>query len=359
MYRAFGSLRSGALLVLAWLMLGLALAGLLAGAGAPWSAGLLFALPLTLVYGCASGFSAYYLCRARPLAGNGAWSQLVVFGLAAASAALVWTAAGAAWSALWRALAPGWGALPFGVSLAASMFGLGVVLYGLCAVANYLAIEVDRARQFETLELRTRLVAQEAQLRVLRTQVDPHFLFNSLNSISALTSIDPALARDMTLQLAGFFRQTLALEARRQVTLDAEMELVRRFLAIEQVRFGSRLAFEERVGDDARACLLPPMLLQPLVENAVKHGIGRMLEPGTIRVEAARAGSILRISVENDIDPQQGAPREGSGIGLANVRQRLAAAYGHEAGAHWSQAEGRFRVELSLPAENKEIDPCV
>src|SRR5690606_35448398 len=143
------------------------------------------------------------------------------------------------------------------------------------ACAHYLALEFERARGLERRELELRLLAQDAELRMLRTQIDPHFLFNSLNSISALTAIDAGAARDMTLQLAGFFRQTLGLEAHRKVTLRAELELVERFLAIERVRFGPRLAVERQVSTDAEACLLPPMILQPLVENAVKHGIGQ------------------------------------------------------------------------------------
>jgi LytS/YehU family sensor histidine kinase len=150
-------------------------------------------------------------------------------------------------------------------------------------------------------------------------------------------------------QLADFFRHSLGLQLERKVTLAQELQLVRHFVAIEQVRFGPRLRFEAEVGEDAGACLLPPMLLQPLVENAVKHGIGEMVDAGTIRVEAARAGSQLRIRIENDIDPD-GLPRKGSGIGLENVRQRLAAGFGTEAGIHWTKDGARFRVELTLPA---------
>jgi hypothetical protein len=353
---ATGSLRGTALALLAWLVLGLGLAGLLVASGAAWPASLLFAVPLTLLYGWASGFSAYYLCRARPLGRHRTLRAATVVVFAAAWAALLWTAAGAAWNALWIALAPAWGGIAFVPSLAATMFGLGAVLYTLAVVVNYLAIEVERVRELQVSELRTRLVAQEAELRMLRTQVDPHFLFNSLNSISALTAIDPALARDMTLELAEFFRHTLALEARAKVTLEAEMKLVHHFIAIEQVRFGPRLVFAHQATDDALACLVPPMLLQPLVENAVKHGIGRMLEPGTVRVQAARAGSILRISVENcvDADAAPAAGRGSTGLGLANVRQRLAAAYGHEASASWSSDGRKFRVDIALPAETTE-----
>ena len=351
--------RSAALYLAAWLMLGLMLAGLLGALdGASFGAGLVFALPLVLMYASVCGFSAYYLCRAFPLARKPLPSILGVFCASAVTASLLWCAAGSAWAALCAWLAPYAQNVTMSRPLIAVMFGIGVLLYGVSAAAHYLAMEFERARGLERSELEARLLAQEAELRMLRTQIDPHFLFNSLNSISALTAIDAAAARAMTLQLAGFFRQTLGLEAHRKVTLLDEVELVRRFIAIEAVRFGPRLAFEERIGPDAARCLLPPMILQPLVENAVKHGIGGLLEGGVVRLRAERAGSQLRISVENDADPQAGcdarSPVQGKGIGLVNVRQRLAAAYGIEAGVHWTRSDNGFRVDLVLPYETGE-----
>ncbi|WP_036166062.1 sensor histidine kinase [Massilia sp. 9096] len=343
------SWRAALLYLLAWLMLGLLLAAMLAVGGAAWPASLLFALPLVLVYAFASGYSAYYVCRAYPLGPGRALAVLRGVGLTSLCAAGLWCALGAAWSSLWQALAPTL-SLPLNRTLAASTFGIGVLLYGLAAAVSYLLIESARVRELETRTLQVKLMAQDAELRMLRTQVDPHFLFNSLNSISALTTIDPAAARAMIVQLADFFRHSLGLQADRKVTLAQELRLVADFVAIEQVRFGERL----RVGFDAdagaQACLLPPMLLQPLVENAVKHGIGQMLEPGMIRVHAARAGTQLQIRVENDADPD-GVPAKGGGIGLENVRQRLAATYGHEAGLRWTRTADAFCVELTLPAE--------
>lgn len=344
-----------ALYLLAWLMLGLLLAGLIVAAtGANAGASLLFALPLTLFYGVASGFSAYYLCRAYPLAQRSLGAVLSVFLFSGFSAALLWCAAGSAWAALCRlALADGEALTP-GRPFVALMLGIGMLLYWMTAVGHYLALEFDRARRAETRALESRLLAQDAELRMLRTQIDPHFLFNSLNSVSALTSIDPGRARDMCLLLAGFFRQTLGLEAHRKVSLREELALVERFLAIEAVRFGPRLAFEPSVGEDAQACLLPPMILQPLVENAVKHGIGALVEGGIIRLSAERAGSLLRIRVENDADFVDAGGTAGNGIGLVNVRQRLAAAYGREGSVHWAREDRVFRVDLVLPAENEE-----
>ena len=355
MYGAPGTRRSTVLYLAAWLLLGSLLAGLMnAAADAPWSASLLFAVPLTLLYGCASGFSAYYLCRAYPLASKPLPAVLGVFACTAVCAGALWTAAGNGWGELLGGTVAGM--LGMTRPFAALMFGLGVILYGLTAVAHYLALEFERARLFERRELEMKLAAQDAELRMLRTQIDPHFLFNSLNSISALTSIDPAGARAMTLQLSDFFRRSLGMDAQRKVPLAEELALVRAFLAIEGVRFGARLRFEEEVALDAGACLLPPMLLQPLVENAVKHGIGNRIEGGSLRIVAGRDGRLLRIRVENDADEEGAAGlAPGCGIGLANVRQRLAATYAHEASVFWTHAGASFRVELALPVETEPV----
>ena len=351
MGESFWARRSAVLYLLAWLMLGLLLSGLInATTGASMVASLLFAVPLSLAYASACGFSAYYLCRAYPLAGKPLGSVLAVFAFSAVTASVLWCAAGAAWAALGQALAPEWEAVRMSRPFAAVMFGVGVLLYGMAGAAHYLVLEFERARRAETRELELRLLAQDAELRLLRTQVDPPFLYNSLNSISALTAIDAGRARDMTLKLAGFFRHTLGLEPHRKVALADEVALVEQFLAIEQVRFGPRLGFVCELDPEAARCKLPPMILQPLVENAVKHGIGQRLEGGLVTVRAQRAGSLLRIRVENEAD-DDAHTGGGAGIGLLNVRQRLAAAYGIEASVHWAREQQLFRVDLVLPAE--------
>ena len=349
MHGPFATRRGAALYLLVWLMLGTVFAGLVViGSGATWLDGVVFAIPVTLVYACATGFSSYYVCRAYPLANKSLTSILLVFCVAAMVSGALWSAICVFWNGLWNTLGPELSPLMKG-----GVFGLGVILYGLSAFAHYLGIEFDRARAAERRELESKLMAQEAELRMLRTQIDPHFLFNSLNSISALTAINPAGAREMTLQLAEFFRHTLGLEAHRKVTLAAETKLVLHFLGIEKVRFGARLNVEQDIELDASACLLPPMILQPLVENAVKHGIGGLPGGGVIRIVGRRAASILRISVENDVDEDL-CVTAGNGIGLANVRQRLATIYGHEASVNWARQGQSFRVELTLPAETLE-----
>lgn len=350
--------RGSQIYLLVWLSLGIAFGSVLVLAkAAPLANALLFAIPMHLLYAFVAGYSAHYLCRAYPLGGRSAGAIVLVLLMAATVSGLLWLVAGQLWNSACVALGVAWAGIALGPQLSATVVGLGVLLYGFAAALHYLVIEFVRAKQAEQRELESLLMAQEAELRMLRTQIDPHFLFNSLNSISALTSQDAKAARRMTLELASFFRQSLGMEAHKKVTLGEELRLIRHFLAIEQVRFGERLQISEQVGEQADACLVPPMIIQPLVENAVKHGICNLPEGGEIVLTARRSGSMLQIRVENPVDPDAAAvQREGHGIGLSNVRQRLAGAYKHEASIHWGQQGLRFAVEITMPAQTGEGD---
>ena len=197
------------------------------------------------------------------------------------------------------------------------------------------------------------MLAREAELKALKAQIHPHFLFNSLNSISALTTSNPASAREMCILLAEFFRTSLALGEKASVSLEEEMTVARTYLAIERLRFGSRLSVEESVDEAGRQCRLPPLLLQPLVENAIRHGIATRAEGGVLRLEARTDGMRLRLLVENPFDPE--APvRPGVGLGLENVRRRLLARYGEDALMDAERSRDRFRVTLFVPAEAED-----
>ncbi len=196
--------------------------------------------------------------------------------------------------------------------------------------------------------LESQVTARDAELRALRAQLNPHFLFNSLNSISALTGPDPEAARTMCQLLGDFLRTSLTLGARERVAFAEELALAERYLAIEQVRFGARLAVEKAVEPAAARCLVPPLLIQPLIENAVKHGVADRVEGGTVRIEARRSGDRLEIAVENPRDPEA-PPRRGGGLGLENVRQRLAALDPRGTRVDVFRAAERFRVVLTLP----------
>ncbi len=344
------------LYLLAWLIAGAVIGGVCAAlAPAPLVNALVFAIPGTLVYGVAAGFSAYYLCRANPLGTRTTALVVLVLCTAAVLAAFMWLAVLGGWNELCVALGVSWAGIGQTPLLSAFLFVLGALLYGLLAVVNYLAIESGRARTAERRELESKLMAQDAELRMLRTQVDPHFLFNSLNSVSALTSQDPKGAREMTLRLAGFFRRSLGLAAQPRITLAQEMDLVRDFLAIEKVRFGERLVTEEALEKGALDCLVPPMIIQPLVENAIKHGIGQLTDGGLVLVAAWRESGRLKITVTNAIDPELPECRR-AGVGLANVRQRLACAYPNQSALEWKREGDTFSVEIRLPAHTTDND---
>lgn len=342
--------------LLVWLFLGTALGGVIWLANdTPLPNAMLFSIPVNLEYAFATGYSAFYLCRAYPLGSRKPGQIALVLTVTALASGFLWLIVGNLWNALCLALGADWGGIAITPQLSVLIVALGVLLYGFAVALHYLVIEFVRAKNAEQRELESMLMAQEAELRMLRTQIDPHFLFNSLNSISALTSQDPKAARRMTLELASFFRQSLGMEAHKKVTLGEEMVLIRHFLAIEQVRFGERLQVEEDIGADAALCMVPPMIIQPLVENAVKHGICNMPEGGTVRISARRAGSILQVSVSNPVDQDIASIRSaGHGIGLSNVRQRLAGAYKHEAGIHWGRKENSFGVDITMPAQTGE-----
>jgi LytS/YehU family sensor histidine kinase len=225
------------------------------------------------------------------------------------------------------------------------------VLYLLVAALHYLMAAFEESRQAEAQALQFQILSREAELRALRAQIHPHFLFNALNSISALVVARPEEARRVCILLADFLRRSLTLGARDRVPFGEELALAEDLLAIERVRFGARLQHESRVDEASRACAVPPLLLQPLVENAVTHGIAQCLDGGTVRVEAKRIGDRLRVVIENPRDPDTPGPR-GAGIGLANVQRRLEAVYGRAAELRVLAEGPIFRVELSLPAES-------
>jgi two-component system sensor histidine kinase AlgZ len=193
------------------------------------------------------------------------------------------------------------------------------------------------------------VLAREAELRSLRAQIDPHFLFNSLHSISALTTANPTAARRMCVLLADFLRDSLALGSEDRITIGRELRLAERFLEIERVRFGDRLRVEVSAAEDDTR-LVPPLLLQPIVENAVTHGVAHVIAGGTIRMALTGTVGSLTIVVENPCDPDR-PRRTGTGLGLANVRARLRALYGDNAWVSTTEAAGTWRVEMSLPAE--------
>jgi two-component system, LytTR family, sensor histidine kinase AlgZ len=337
-----------ALYLAVWTFIGLLLAAFLAAAGRlTTSEALIIALPITLAYAFLC-LSAWYVARSTPIGPTGS-VRLVVTALTSSAIS----------SGLWLVVARGWLEVFIrGSELASArvflavrplIFGFGVLLYLLSLAISYLLAAFEMSRQAERRGLEAQVHAREAELRSLRAQIDPHFLFNSLHSISALTTADPPAARRMCVLLGDFFRDSLALGSEDRITLARELQLARRFLEIEQVRFGDRLRVSvEDPGDGG--VLVPPLLLQPLVENAVTHGVAHVLDGGVIAIRTSVEDMTLRIVLENPCDGER-PRRTGTGVGLSNVRARLLAVYGDDARVSSTEVNEMWRVELTLPVE--------
>jgi two-component system sensor histidine kinase AlgZ len=305
------------------------------------------AVPMALLYAFL-GLSAWYPARSLPL-GNGRLPLLAATHAAAAAAtSAVWVFAGAGLARI-LALEPALAGLPERYAREVRvLFGSGVLLYLLSVALHYVLLSLEATREAEHRESALEILTREAELEALKAQIQPHFLFNSLNSISALVVSDPERAREMCVGLADFLRQSLSVGQRRGIPLRDEIALAHRYLDVERVRFGSRLSVETDVSLEGDACVIPPLLLQPLVENAVVHGIATLAEGGVVRLQAECTGHRLRIVIENPYD-ENAPPRERSGLGLKIVRDRLSALYGGEALFAARRQGGRHLAILSIP----------
>ncbi|MBE9608633.1 sensor histidine kinase [Chitinilyticum piscinae] len=225
------------------------------------------------------------------------------------------------------------------IGLAATAFF--VLLYRLHASTLALAIEQQRAAELKQAET-------AAQLAMLQAQIEPHFLFNTLANVQSLIDRDPALARIMLEHLNDYLRATLGRTRSARTTLGDEVALLEALLGIIGIRLGERLRYQIDVPDHLRDASLPPLLLQPLVENAIEHGIEPALAGGTITVQAREDNGLLRLSVT---DTGIGlSPAPGQGVGLANIRERLANLYGTAGQLQlFGNAPSGVRAELQVP----------
>jgi two-component system, LytTR family, sensor kinase len=205
-------------------------------------------------------------------------------------------------------------------------------LYYFAWTTAYLALSYstttrEQERRFSALMIE----AQDAKIRALRYQINPHFLFNALNSIAELIGEDREQAEKMVLDLAGFFRTSLEVDPMADVRLGDEIALQKLYLEMERVRFPERLFYSVEVPSELTQALVPSLILQPLIENAVKHGVGLCEEATRITIRAQRDAEMLHLSVANDAGERDERPLDtasGGGVGLDNVRNRLSARYG-------------------------------
>ncbi|MGQ0589703.1 MAG: sensor histidine kinase [Sphingosinicella sp.] len=217
-------------------------------------------------------------------------------------------------------------------------------------------VAMSYARQLRAADRRAGALAreaQEAQLRALRYQINPHFLFNTLNSLSSLImSQKTEVAERMLMNLSTFFRATLSADPTADVPLEEEIKLQRLYLDIEQIRFPKRLSVEVEVPDNLLLARVPILILQPIVENAVKYGVAKSRKPVTVRIQAYEEAGRLHIKVKDDGEaaPPGNGEDGGTGVGLANVCDRLTARYGAKAGClYGADPDGGYTVHLFMP----------
>jgi hypothetical protein len=298
-----------------------------------WREAAALAWPLCLFFAFLC-LTPWYTCRQMPLAVSTGFRMAISHGSAAVLAASLWIA-------LARLIGGALGLESRLDPVIPHLVAVGLLLYILSVALHYMILAVEASRQ-------AMLDAREAELRALKAQINPHFLFNCLNSITALTTSDPARARDMCIRLADFLRNTLGLGERESVAWHEELDLAQAYLDVEQVRFGARLNIEVHVDEACAQCQVPPLVLQPLIENAVKHGIATLVDGGTIRVESRVNHGFLEVSVENAFDPESPSPRR-NGLGLRNVRSRLERRFGPDARFGSSSRDNNFRAEFTVP----------
>jgi two-component system LytT family sensor kinase len=225
----------------------------------------------------------------------------------------------------------------------------GIFIYFVIILVYYLFLSASQLAEKAARQAQLEAQVRNGELMMLRSQINPHFLFNSLNSISSLTVTDPLKAREMIVKLSDFMRYSLSSRNDQPVTLRNELQSLRLYLQIEKIRFGDRLSIEEDITPEAFDALMPGMLLQPLYENAIKHGVYESTGEVVIKTAAKIEEGTVAISIANNVDTEAVVTRKGAGIGLKNVSSRLELFFGEKANMTINRTDDSFAVMLGFP----------
>lgn len=224
----------------------------------------------------------------------------------------------------------------------------GIFFYLFFILFYYLILYYEDLQDKLKIESELQTLVKEAELNALKSQINPHFLFNSLNSISSLTISNPDMAQEMVIKLSDFLRYSLTHDKDEKTSLRQEFENLRRYLDIEKVRFGHRLNFSWNVPDYCVDFAIPNMLLQPLIENSIKHGVYHSTEEVLVELTCEKKNGFVVIQISNDYDPEA-TKKIGSGIGLSNIRKRLQLIYQRQDLLEIIADKMVFRAILKLP----------
>jgi len=233
-------------------------------------------------------------------------------------------------------------------------FVYGILLYALIVLIYYLINSYNNYQEKLLKEVELKQAVQESELNLLKAQINPHFLFNSLNSINSLIFTDPEKAHEMVLELSDFLRYTVRRDEDEQLSLKDELENIRKYLAIEKIRFGDRLVIEEMVEDECLERKIPNLILQPIYENAVKHGVNESTDTVTITTDCSFENDELIIMISNNYSSGN-LSKKGKGIGIDNIRKRLLLHYKRTDLVEIEKSSYHFKVTLKIPQQQAGI----
>lgn len=240
----------------------------------------------------------------------------------------------------------------FFVKTIKSRFIIGILYYFLLTAFYYIVIYYSGFQERTLKETELKNLVTEAELRSLKFQINPHFIFNSLNSISALTEIDPKKAKQMIIKLAEFLRYTLANNDRQKNSLNEELKNIKLYLDIEKIRFDDKFVYVEELHEECGKTEIPSMILQPLFENAIKHAVYETLDAVTIKLTCTKQDDFLKITLCNNFEGE--SHKKGAGVGLKNIKERLALIYHQDNLMEIKKENGKFVVNIFIPLQ-KEI----
>lgn len=301
------------------------------------------------LYFCAANF---YICQRLPI--NETSALKLVLGQLGAGAVTVM---------LWAVLGSFWakGLATLGLADAVSLFDhyrvgsllCGMIFYCAWVLVHYgfLASSTELANSAETLE--KKLLISEVELKAVKATVHPHFMYNSLSMLANLSLVDPERIHPICVQMSDFLRYSVTHGDRKTVTLADEIQHVENYLAVERERFGDHLCVNVVVADEAKSVTVFPLMLFPLVENSIKHGVSSQLEQGFISISAHCKDTNVEIEVKNSYD-EHGVRKQGTRLGLTTLRKRIQGHFGNAASLQVSRGEGQFSVLLRLPRENTQ-----
>lgn len=237
----------------------------------------------------------------------------------------------------------------FFVDTLKSRFIIGILYYFLMTAFYYIVIYYSGFQERVIKETELKNLVTEAELRSLKFQINPHFIFNSLNSMSALTEIDPKKAKQMIIKLADFLRYTLANNDRQKNTLIEELKNIKLYLDIEKIRFEEKFEYIEELHEECGKTEIPSMILQPLFENAIKHAVYETLDTVRIKLTCIRQDDFLKITLCNNFEGE--SHKKGAGVGLKNIKDRLKLIYQQDNLMEVKKENSKFTVNIFIPLQ--------